>query len=329
MPTDLINSPALEVASEKIRNGYEKNLHCLSLDKLGHFFERAYKITGDKKYEVIIAFYIYTSKIKKIRAAIRILKAKKFPKINAADLKTKNLRKLHRFELYKKNPRIKFFNELAIHMFFLKSFGLAETVLKDDFAELIALLKKEDFKKLYLNEACLKADSSFSFNTLSILKRFKIINLLDKAELMLKKMYITGDSTLIRTLPNHELSSLIYSMTHIIIAESGFYDSFVLNHAWIINFLKKNMALLISNLTNDILAEVGLCIRLCKKESYCRKELNMLLNYLWEKSELEKLDNPNFLIENEHPNSILMILFSKKLNLKSGPDISHYKLFDN
>lgn len=312
--------------SGKIIRAYEKNILYLPLDKVGHFFERAYKLTGDSKYENILAQYVFINKIKKIEKAIATMETGLFEFANESAAKSE--RKKRRAALYKKNPKIRFYNALMIDLIFWKIFRL-DRIFKDEFSRIISLLKKENFEKIYLNEKCIKDDSSFSFNSAFILRHLEIASFTDKMESALRKYYITKDLEIKKDLPQHEFFSLLYSMTHIIIADSKFYERYVAGHEWILDAFSRNINFILEKAKIDILSEIGLCFKLCKKEQKYKKTYDKIRSHLLKNFDPKKLDDPEFIIKKEHTNSILMMLFADNNKLFAGPDLSQSQVFKN
>lgn len=314
---------------QAILSAYENNIFYLPLPKAGHFFERAYKITGNKKYENIIAYHLFIDKIGSVKKSLLAIKKKNFKAKKRKSPKKLSERKEKRHLLYKKYPAVNFFNNLFIGLFFSKMFSLHKTVLKKEFEGIKKRLQKIDFEDIYIKEDVIKYDSSYTFNSAFILKHLGICKINKKIENFLKKMYFTPKLELKKELPNFEFSSLMYSMTHIIIADSKYYERYVSDHEWIIDYFAKNVDRIIKKVSLDILAEIGLCFKLCKKTKKYQKEFNKITNRLLKKVSLKKLKNVNFLVEKEHTNSILMLLFADNKKFFKCPDLSKHKIFKN
>jgi len=162
--------------SKKIIAAYCKNSSCLKVPALGHFFVRAYKVTGNKEYAKYIAKSFEECRLKRIKSAAKIIQEKKYP-LKPFDKKIKNIRSIKRLKLYEKKPEISFFDLLLIDLLYTYKFGLHKNLLKKEYQSIISLLKSVNFKKIYLNKKTIEADSSYSINTIHLLKRFRIIDL--------------------------------------------------------------------------------------------------------------------------------------------------------
>lgn len=315
--------------AQQILEAYEKNVFYLPLNRAGHFFERAYKVSGNKKYSNIIAYHLKINKIEKIKKSLQLLKSGQY-KIRASIKNPEGSeRQKRRIALYNKNPQIDFFNTLLIDIHFCKMFGLDKTVLKNEFSEIINLLKKIDFRNLYLREDVIKYVSSYAFNSAFILRHFDVDNISDEMVKMLRKSYWGNGQTHMEKLPDYEYSSLIYSLTHIIIADSGYYERFVNGYDWIIDFFAENIKDIIPRVTLDIVSEIGLCIKLCRKEKTHEREYNSIKKYILSKYSINVFNNKDYIIKEEHTNSILMLLFWDIKSFKKGPDLSNHEIFCN
>jgi len=114
-----------------------------------------------------------------------------------------------------------------------------------------------------------------------------------------------------------EYQSFVYSMTHIIIADSKYYQRFVSGHKWIIDYFVNNIEMIVNRTTLDILAEVGLCLRLCRQDKKYVRLIESIKKQLVAKIKWQKLaTDTEYLHKREHTNSILIMLLAdnKKFN---------------
>ena len=300
---------------KKIINAYENIFFYLPMDKYTHFFIRAYRITGNQKYRNILSYYFQINKIPILKKGIEKLEKREY--ISETDF-SKNLdsikseRKRFRHMLYIRRPEIPYFNEFLVAVFFLDQIGL-----KGKNADLLEkakkLLKKVDFSKIYVDEDVIKYDSSFAVNSLVILEKIKICSVRGAALDMLKRMYIENDNKIKSGLKEYEFLSLIYSLTHIVIAESGFYQFFVI--------FENNVDEIIQRAKLDILAEVGLCFRLTKQERKRKVVFRKIMSGIKKKTERRQFFDRDLMIKKEHTNSILMMLYSPLEKFYKGPNI--------
>jgi len=312
--------------SKKIIESYEKNIYALSLYKAWHFLLRAYRINGKLSYENFLAYYTFLLKMLHFKGYIQKIKAQDFEITTRKISAIKSLREKNRQLYYRKNPKIKFYNNLLTDMFFVKMLGL-DKILKNEMSWLIKTLKNETLENIYLQKEAIQADSSFVFTSVFFLEILKIKSISQEATELVKSMYLKEDLTLKKTLAEWEFLSFIYSLTHIIISESSFYEKKVEKYSWIIDFFAKNIDLILENCKLDILAEVGLCFKLSGKEKEYETAYKKIINSIVKKIEKETFTDPDLLIKKEHTNSVLMLLFSDKKSFFSWPDLSKNEEF--
>lgn len=313
--------------SQEILQAYEKAVFYLPFDKMRHFFKRAYAITGNKKYENIIAYYMYIEKPKRLREALQQLKSQNFS-FSGTIKPGAGPRHQARHRFYKKYPKVNFFNNILVDLFFIKKFNLHNTVFKKEFSELINYLKKEDFNDVYLREEVIKHDNSFAINSSFFLRYLEITAIHKKIEILFKKTYFTNDGQLKETLPDWKFSSFIYGMTHIVLADSCYYERYVTGHDWILNYFRARKTEILHRVSLDIIVEIALCFKLCKKDQVYSKEFKKILRHIIKNLHIKQLADVDFLVKKEHTNSLLMILFSDS-KMRKGPDLSQNRVFDN
>jgi hypothetical protein len=313
---------------------YEKNIPLLSQTNIGHFFERAYRLTGDKKYLTILASHFFIKQIHLLTTQLPRLR--NFIE-NPSDFKlTKNfpqntVRQQKRYAVYKKYPQIPVLNNVIMDLFFINSMNLLNSCCIKSYAELIDLLKKVDFDDIYYKEEVILNVSSFAFNSAILLNHLNLDETSLKQRLikLTKDYYLNKNLKLQQDLDEWEYHTFIYNLTHIIIAESGFYEKNVSDHFWIIQYFAQNIQEITKNVNIDILAEVGLCIKLTKQEQKYKKVLNIIKKHILENYDIEKMLTPEYISKKEHTNSIIMLLFFQNDTWQSGPDLSKEAIFNN
>lgn len=315
----------------QIIEAYERNMFHLPLYKNGHFWQRAYAVTGDKKYKNILAYFFFIAMPSRLQYFLSCFekgryKLKRNPKIKPK--KYKNLRALRRLEFYKKNPRNSFYNAVLVDTFMVQKYGLHKTVFKKEFNKIITFIKKEDFRNLYINEDAVRYDSSFTMNSVYYLHDLGIATLKSELASLIREMYMDKEMFLKDDIDDAEYVSLIYSLTHIILADSRYYTRYVRGHQWIIDFFMNNIDEIIKRTKLDVIAEVGLCFKLCKKEQANKKEYEKIINYIVKQVNVKKLANdPEFLEEKEHSYSVIMLLMYNNKRFYNGPDLSKHLIY--
>lgn len=319
--------------AKDILNTYEQNIFYLPQKNIGHFFERAYRMTGDDKYITTLSQHFF---IKQVNLLTKQLPTLRNYINNGTTIELvgtfaqKNPRQRNRYSTYKQNPQIPFFNSLILNLFFTQSVGLHTSCCIDLYAELFDLLKRIDFDEIYYSKDIILNVSSFAINSVIFLDYLD----LDKNSLkqrfikLVKNHYLDENLALRQKLNEWEYCTFIYNLTHIIIAESNFYEKSVDDYHWIIKYFAQNTQEIIQNTTIDILAEVGLCIKLTKQEVKYKKALRMIKDYILENYDIKEKLTLQYIVKKEHTNSIIMLLFFQNDNWNPGPNISKETIFN-
>lgn len=300
---------------------YEKNIKHLSNYQKGHFFTRAYKVTGNRKYIGILVEFAFAFCFHDFAEAGENIKRGKYKyKQDIAFRKIKSQRARNRISLYKKHPKLKAYMDFLHYFIYINKFQLRKKVFMQRQGEVMESLKKENFSKIFLSTDKMKADGSYIFNCVYILKELKICDLTKEAVALLKEIYFKKNGELKSKITKNNFISLIYALTHIIIAESEYYEKEAKNNLWILNIFIDNMEK-IKELPIDTLAEVGICFKLCRKEKQYKKEFNSVKEDVLRRYPHQNLKTKEAIIQKEHTNSMVMLLFSSKNNFYKGPSL--------
>lgn len=323
-----------QMLAEKILQQYEQNILLLPQKNIGHFFERAYRMTGDKKYITILSQYFYIKQVPVLTKKLPTLR--NFVNNNIAIeldgvFPKNNSRQRNRYSIYEQNPHIPFFNSLILDLFFINSVGLRTSCCIDSYAEIFDLLKKIDFDEMYYNENTIINVSSFAINSVIFLDHLGLNqnSLKDRVIELIKNYYFDENLILQHDLDKWEYYTFIYNLTHIIIAESHFYEKPVNNHLWIIEYFAKNIQEIIQNTNMDILSEVGLCIKLTKQEKQYETTLKEIKEHILKNYDIEEMMTAANITDKEHTNSIIMLLFFQNNKWHQGPNLSQETIFNN
>ena len=319
----------MENFSGKILSCYEQHALELPLRKLGPFFLRAYKMTADKKYYNILAWHLFCIVIPRFLLLHEKALQKDFslPKnLKKYTGTPKNMRAVKRSLFYKNNPSVEFLDLFTEYLFSIKRYGLYKTILKKEYNQAIGVLREVNFKNIYITPSSVRYNSSFAVNTIFFLRSLSVHSLTNDLVALFRKMYFTKEGELQKTLPRWELQSLLYSMTHIIIAHSHYYERRVQTYFWILDFFSKNITNILQNSTLDIIAEVGLCYRLCGRENEHKQSFEKITRHIKKNFASRDLPNHSFLVKKYHTNYIIMLLFAKNICYARGPLLSSHPI---
>ena len=311
---------------------YEKNVFELSSDAILHFFQRVYVVNGNKKYVSMIATGMYLRYVKDFEGLVEKLEKKDFNLSESLKKKKRiGLRQKVRKGYYKNNSANHFFNRLLICLFYIKKFNLHKGSYQDSYEKAIKLLKTINFKKIYVNDEAIVKDSSYLFNSVVFLKLLGIDKDVEgQCIVRLQDIYLDEDFKIKKIVNDYEFQSLIYSLTHIIIAESRFYERMVRSHGWIIKYLMNNLEEIKKRVTFDILSEVAFCLRVTGQKNNYSPQYKALKKDLISMIKFNKLNkNIEYLKKKEHTNSILVLLFGEYTNFVKPANLAKNKLFNN
>lgn len=311
--------------AQHIIQQYERNVFYLPQKELGHFFQRAYCATGDKKYERVIAQYFCITKMPLLarhRAALCLYRdTQQVPAPTPAP--THNPRQRARAAMYERYPSVAFFNDVLQELFLVSLTKLHHTHCQKTFADIVNVLRTVDFDAVYNDAEKILVGSSFVINSVFYLSELGLdaTGLKDKAVRIVRNHYFDARHTPTPPSDVWEYQSMIYSLTHIIIAQSNYYERSVDDHMWIIDFFNDAIDDIIAKTTFDIIAEVGLCIKLTNQETRCAAALARIKNHIIQHYDFHQNVDVHF-VRKEHTNSIIMLLFRPNTHWHARPDLS-------
>ncbi|HWY34312.1 MAG TPA: DUF3541 domain-containing protein, partial [Nitrosopumilaceae archaeon] len=257
-----MNSKEKHVVSRIIET-YEKILFSLASTYQQHWSLRLYRLQKERKYlqPIWSGFQSYT-----LYALPKIASEKTDEELGMGMLsgyEPIGLKKQIRLAFFKKNPGLAFTTTVAHYLFVAKSLNLSNLKGFNKYYELgINRLKKVDWDKILIKGELVNVHPSACANTIYYLKYLDVINLEDELLLLYKTKWLNF-------IPKGEMDwqNKVYALTHVIIAGSYFYQIYLENGKfdWILKFFEKDIDEIIKNTNPDIIAEVGLCFRLCKK----------------------------------------------------------------
>lgn len=314
--------------AQKMVAAYERLIPVLSLEKTGHFFGRVMNATGDTRYTNLLAYHFMINKIPAFAKELHTLRAGTYEAPRKPPPPGTSGRKRLRRELYRRSPRIHFFNQTLNDLFFIQKYGL-HTRLKKSYAETLQRLRKENLPSLYQSEEVIRFDSSYAFNSAFYMTELGIASADRALEQMFRDMYLDSNGNLKTRLSDDEFCSVVYSMTHIIIAHSRYYERSVRGYEWILQFFSRYEKDILKKTTTDILAEVALCYTLCKAEERYRAAVRHFQQPLLKILMSISKETDDRLIANEHTNSILFLLFAGNTRWHPSPNLSSHPVFQS
>jgi hypothetical protein len=251
-------SPDNNVAAETVKQTYESRLYTLSPYKTGHFGLRMYRQTQDPKYHFAIwtdMAYI-ASQLNHLSSLIHDEKAILEYSNERLDgySKARDERSRRRHAATKDDPMYFFMGlDLLRYMARLNEYGLKH---KND-AALREVLNTYDFKTVLTDTTMIKAWAAQLANQAYWLKQIGGEDLVSDFTRAFRDTYPEREDYRLST---QQFSNKLYGMTHIILADSGYYQKTIKesDHQWIYDYFRTHIDDIVKYSKEDVIAEVGL-----------------------------------------------------------------------
>jgi len=311
--------------TKNIKNIYEKNLFFLPLKTQFHFALRLYRITGNKKYILPILNY------SKVILPQTILMIEKFSKRTFLKMLSERLffslpsfRKIfkERKKFFKKRKELLYYFRLIENLYLLKNFGFFETPYKSFFEKGLNSLSKIKFDEILFEKKLFSIFSTQIINYVYYLNDLKIADFQKKLLENFHSFFLKEKNETF-----HKFQNKIYGLTHFIICDSHYYQKFASKrkNEWILKIFEKEISKILK--TNvDLVAEVGLCFKLCRKSSFGIEmiEKYLIREFSW-KLKYYPYGGKN-LARAEHRNILTYMFLRGFKKLYPGPNLRKYFL---
>lgn len=313
----------METVSRKIYDAYMDRLGSLPAKERMHFLRRAYRISGDPVLGAQMTDSVQRLTVPRIKRRARILESvvydgAAYPEVSFKP--TANVRNAQRNALFESRPELQFFRRYLIDLFHAHSAGLHNTTLSGEWSSLLGTLHFVDFDAIFVDLEVISKISSYAVNSVIFLDRLEVDMGLHRRFLgYLKGAYFEDDLTLAVDLDTKGFSSLIYNLTHVVIAYSGFYQNWVHQSPWIADFFAKSVESIIHRCNHDIIAEVALSLKLMRLDSVHDDAYFRIIDHLLDTYSFDENISGDNLRRREHTNAVILLLFSQVDNWHAGP----------
>ncbi|MGL6258638.1 DUF3541 domain-containing protein [Vibrio sp. WXL210] len=260
-PPSLANLSARDTA-ERIKTTYESKLSSLSLFKQGHYSLRLYRLTQDAKYidgiqsdlERIanklnfFATSVYTAEEIQLYSTKRLLEY-----VGSYDERSQR-----RYHATQRHPEYLYLGvDLLGALARADEYGLKH---QDD-QRFRYVLQQYDFSVYVTSREMIKAWAAQLANQVYWLKQ---LGEADYTDLFKQQFRDTYPDSQDESLSNQQFMNKVYGMTHIILADSRYYQSQVREqeHQWIYTYFRRNQNKILAQTKEDVIAEVGICFLL-------------------------------------------------------------------
>ncbi|WNC67958.1 DUF3541 domain-containing protein [Thalassotalea nanhaiensis] len=245
--------------ANRIRSNYDSNYVKLSNSAQNHYAVRMYRLTGEKYYaqqsgtEVYqitdrLNFYLQnldseTWRNKQAQAMIDALPNTRRGKLRQKALKGTEDR---RFALY-----------LVYQMAKLDEYGIEHP----GHEKFVAYLKQADLHDLLMSADFIHAYAAQVANYVYWLKYTNVVDWTEDLKPAFENAYPDHQDD---ELSKNEFNNKLYGLTHIVLADSNYYQQKVSlsEHAWILDYFEMRQDRIVEKSKEDIQAEIGLCFLL-------------------------------------------------------------------
>lgn len=308
-------------AAETIKNTFLANMDKLSPYKRSHFAIRLFRANGDTAHLYYVHDFFESIKkglfqdMKNFDDEEYALKRAEFffNDLNPAGTK-------------KGSERQKVFSCRRTDLFYLKlieiahianQIGVFQEEHQEDYQRWLDFLRKKDLKSIFFDDDVFK---HYSTQLIILAYQLKFNNVIDLTQDFKKKfseVFMEKEN-----LDDYDYKNKIYTMTHFIIGASDYYQQFVPDNEfdWVLDYFIENFEEIIKRTNVDIIAEVGICLKLAG--IYSGKEIERVAEYILEDFNSSKGYIPRGegdLLYSEHANSVAYLFLAGLDILYKGP----------
>lgn len=313
--------------TKAIKETFDSNLFSFRLKYQYHWAARMYRLFADDRYlQPIYADYQKRTltHVRRIRKLNFPWSAKKMARKVLQGYETETPKKKARLAYYQHHPADFILLNLCHWLFMTKTYNLDQLPgLSNYFAKGIRYVKRSRFAKRLLDEEFISTNPSQVANTVYYLKYLEVADQEQEILAIYKKLWLNFT-------PKTEVDwqNKIYALTHLIIPATHFYQRFVTkdNFDWILTFFENNFTEITANTNPDIVAEIGLCFKLCQTENPLVEKVMQIVtsSYNESKGYIPREKEPANLEKAEHRNAVAMLLLTPVTKFNKGPDIFAY-----
>ncbi|MBN2111980.1 DUF3541 domain-containing protein [Candidatus Woesearchaeota archaeon] len=305
-------------AAERIKRTFVKNMNLMTPYKRSHFAIRIFRAEGKKDYNHYI------------KENFEAIKGALLEDIEKCDDRNHALKRAEVFfqALNKNNDRKgierqRVFSNKKEELFCFSIIELDHIwnemgfIEKEKHNKWINFLKTRDLKSMFLDDEVFRHYSAQLATFVFLLKFNKVIDIEEDFRKKFIKVFMCNEK-----LDDYEYRNKIYTLTHFIIGASNYYQQFVPaeKFGWILDYFRQNIDEILKRTNADIIAEVGLCFRLCRVNE--GKEIKPISEYLIKEIDREKGYIPRkdgSLEKSEHANSVAYMFLMGFGKLYKGP----------
>ncbi len=279
LPWILIHSNSVDAQidyskdADLIRSYYEQRAFELPPSKAGHMGCRLYRQYGDKRYKFLIL-----QDIKNIDQRFRSIKGKGLDPASLLKISRQEIKDYNKSDNERYVRRRKTFDSYPTYRLIavsilgglakLNNYGL-KCADEDLFRKVI---HGYNFKHVFRDPVMIRAWGAQLANQVYWLKQLGERDLSHTFSQAVRRTYPNSKDHL---LSQQQFTNKIYTLTHIIISASEYYQKPVnaVEFSWILDYFSANLSTIIKRCNVDVIAEVGLSYLLAEKEDASEVEI--------------------------------------------------------
>lgn len=254
-------APSFQASAEQIRQTYEPQLFTMPNSRVAHWGLRMYRQTLNVRYRATIG-----NDLARIASRLNYFAAEVYTAEQVASYaqvrlgsyeRSRNARSQRRFRATQTMPEYLYVIALLGAMARAEEYGLKH---RDD-QKLREALRRYDFATYASNPKMVKAWAAQMANQVYWLRQLGEQDVVEPFVATFRQAYPDSkDASLSRL----QYGNKLYGMTHIIFADSEFYQRTVseTQHQWILDYFRTNIDVILQRAKPDIVAEVGIAFLL-------------------------------------------------------------------
>lgn len=305
--------------ANRIRNNYDSNYVKLSGSAQNHYAVRMYRLTGETYYaqqsgsEVYqitdrLNFYLKNIDSEEWRDGQAQSMINALPNTRRGKLRQKALMGTQdkRFALY-----------LVYQMAKLNEYGIKHPGHEN----FVAYLKQADLQDLLMSADFIHAYAAQVANYVYWLKYTDVVDWTADLKPAFENAYPDHKDD---ELTKNEFNNKLYGLTHIVLADSNYYQRSVslTEHTWILDYFKMRQDRIVDKSKEDIQAEIGLCFLLAEIDDHptlnaMKKVINDAVHP--DKNMVLSISGSDNLSSGEHRNVLAYALLNWPEKLHQGP----------
>ncbi|EKT4486224.1 DUF3541 domain-containing protein [Shewanella algae] len=321
------SQPSADEVYQRIQQNLEQHLYQLPPRVQGHYGIRLYRMTGDEQYAnaALVDLFAVTEAQSFYACQLDDPEFVKSESLKAISQLGNGPRAKARKKALKPFPEFLFYTDVLLR-YASRIDELGFTGPCHD--KLLKGLKSTDLQHGLTDEAMIEAWAAQLINYVYWAKQLGVGDYLEDYKAAFKRVYPDAEDD---KLSKAQYRNKLYGMTHFIFAASEYYQHPVdaKEFAWILDYFEANRERILSDATNDIIAEVGISYLLAgkgKDHPMVKATQAHIINSF--DPEVDFIRSPKgnpALALGEHRNVLAMMLLKWPEKLHKGPYLSELK----